>query len=190
MYVYLLHTLSIQISKTKLLVKKSSESWCFATLTEEDLQKIIDNNDLWRKIFMKYSKTNTTWFISRSSKTYWSLGVGCVRLLPSASRQEVVSCIQHLGTSNFYYFPQYHVVFVYCHTSFLHKLTYTFTVLKITQVGMGNGKQNSDTKSYHEHKNTKIVGWNNSVIPYTHSLTLTLTLTLTLILTLIPNSNP
>ena len=30
---------------------------------------------------------------------YW-----CVRLLPSASRQEVVSRIQHRGTRNFYYF--------------------------------------------------------------------------------------
>ena len=32
---------------------------------------------------------------------------------PSAPRREVVSRIQHLGTSNFYYFPQYQVVFVY-----------------------------------------------------------------------------
>ena len=47
MYVYLLCTLSIQISKTKFLVKIASESGCFATLTEEDLQKIIDNKDLW-----------------------------------------------------------------------------------------------------------------------------------------------
>ena len=47
MYVYLLRTLSIHISKTKLLVKMASESGCFATLTEEDLLKIIDNKDLW-----------------------------------------------------------------------------------------------------------------------------------------------
>ena len=38
---------------------------------------------------MRYSKTNTTWFISRS-KNYWSLGVGRVKLLPSVSRREVV----------------------------------------------------------------------------------------------------
>ena len=68
------------------------------------------------KIFMRYSKTNTTWFISRSSKNSWSLGVGCMRLLPSASSQEVVSRIRHLGTSNFYYLPQYHVVSVYYST--------------------------------------------------------------------------
>ena len=37
---------------------------------------------------MRYSKTNTTWFILRSSKNYWSLSVGRVRLLPSASRRE------------------------------------------------------------------------------------------------------
>ena len=35
-----------------------------------------------------------------------------VGLLPSASSREVVSHIQHLGSSNFYYFSQYHVVFV------------------------------------------------------------------------------
>ena len=125
MYVYLLHTLSIQISKMKLLVKMASESGRFANLTE-DLQEIIDNEDSKQttagKIFMRYSKTSTTWFISRSSKNSWSLGVGCMRLLPSASRREVVSRIQHLGTSNFYYFPQYHVVFVYllhCNTQII-----------------------------------------------------------------------
>ena len=37
------------------------------------------------KIFMSYSKTNTTWFIFRSSKNSWSLNVGCGRLLPNAS---------------------------------------------------------------------------------------------------------
>ena len=62
---------------------------------------------------MRYSKTNTTWFISRSSKNSWFLGVGCVRLLPSTSRREVASRIQHRGTSNFFYFSQNHVVFVY-----------------------------------------------------------------------------
>ena len=103
---YLLHTLSIQISKTQLLVKMASESGRFANLMEEDLQQIIDNKDLWGEIFMRYSKTNTTWFTSRSSENSRSLSVGCVRLLPSASRREVVSSIQHLGTSNFYYFPQ------------------------------------------------------------------------------------
>ena len=45
MYVYLLCTLLIQISKTKLLVKMASESECFANLTEEDLQEIVDNKD-------------------------------------------------------------------------------------------------------------------------------------------------
>ena len=59
---------------------------------------------------MRYSKTNTTWFILRSSENSCSLGVGCVKLLPSALHREVVSRIQHLGTSNFYYFPQYKVV--------------------------------------------------------------------------------
>ena len=47
---------------------------------------------------MRYSKTNATWFISKSSENSWSRGVGCVRLLPSASRQEVVSRNQHLRT--------------------------------------------------------------------------------------------
>ena len=45
MYVYLLRTLLIHISKTKLLVRKESESGRFANWTEEDLQKIIDNKD-------------------------------------------------------------------------------------------------------------------------------------------------
>ena len=31
------------------------------------------------KIFMRYSKTNTTWFILRSSENSRSRGVGCVR---------------------------------------------------------------------------------------------------------------
>ena len=106
MYIYLPHTLSIQISKTKLLVKMVSE--------QERLTIVCYILNLFIcKIFMRYCKTNTTWFISRSSKNSWSLGVGCVRQLPSASRREVVSCIQHLGISNFYYFPQYYVVFVY-----------------------------------------------------------------------------
>ena len=61
------------------------------------------------KIIMRYSKTNTIWFISKSSENSWSLGVGCVRLLPSALRREIVSCTQHIRTSNFHYFPQYHV---------------------------------------------------------------------------------
>ena len=67
------------------------------------------------KIFMRkaYSKTNTTWFISKSSENSRSLGVWCVRLLPTAKQQEVVSRIQHLGTSNFNYFSQCHVVSVY-----------------------------------------------------------------------------
>ena len=43
MFVYLLCTLSIRISKTKLLVKMASESGRFAILTEENLQEIIDN---------------------------------------------------------------------------------------------------------------------------------------------------
>ena len=34
---------------------------------------------------MRYSKTITTWFILRSSENSWSLGVGCVRLLPSCA---------------------------------------------------------------------------------------------------------
>ena len=105
MYVYLLYTLSIQISKTKFLVKMTSEQESL-TIVSYILNLFIS------KIFMRYSKTNTTWFISRNSKNSWSLGVGCVRLLSSASRRELVSRIQHLGTSNFYYFPQYHVVFV------------------------------------------------------------------------------
>ena len=45
MYVYLLRTSSIQISKRKLLVKMASECGRFANLTEEDLQEIIDNKD-------------------------------------------------------------------------------------------------------------------------------------------------
>ena len=45
MYGYLLRTLSIQISKTKLLVKMASESRRFANLTEEDLQKLSINKD-------------------------------------------------------------------------------------------------------------------------------------------------
>ena len=39
--------------------------------------------------------------IERSSKNYWSRGVGCVRLLPDAKQREVVSRIKHRGTSNF-----------------------------------------------------------------------------------------
>ena len=81
------------------------------------------------KMFMRYSKTNTTWFISTSSKNSWSLGVGCVRLLHSALRREVVPLIQHLGTSHFYYFPQYHVVFVY------YIVTVVATVLSLCLVG-------------------------------------------------------
>ena len=46
MYVCLLRTLSIQISKMKLLVKMASESGFFANLAEGDLQEIIDNKDL------------------------------------------------------------------------------------------------------------------------------------------------
>ena len=95
MHVYLLRTLSIQISKTKLLVKMASESGRIANLTVEDLQDIIDTKDSKQtkagKIFMRYSKTNTTWFISRSSKNSWSLDVGCVRLLPSASLVSLMS---------------------------------------------------------------------------------------------------
>ena len=45
---------------------------------------------------MRYSKTITAWFISRSSKTYWSLGVGRVKLLPSASRREGGTTLNHL----------------------------------------------------------------------------------------------
>ena len=45
MYIYLLRTLSILISKTKLLIKMS-ESGCFANLMEEDLQEITDNKDI------------------------------------------------------------------------------------------------------------------------------------------------
>ena len=41
MYVYLLRTLLIQISKMKLLVKMASESGCFANVME-NLQEIID----------------------------------------------------------------------------------------------------------------------------------------------------
>ena len=72
----------------------ASESERFANLTEEDLQKIIDINLFISKIFMRYSKTNTTWFISRSSENSWSHSVECMRLLPSSSRREVVSRIQ------------------------------------------------------------------------------------------------
>ena len=45
MYVYLLRTLSLQISKTKLLVKMASENGRIANLTEEDLQEIINTKD-------------------------------------------------------------------------------------------------------------------------------------------------
>ena len=73
---------------------------------------------------MRYSKTNTTWFISRSSENSWSLGVGFVRLLPSRFASGSSPRIQHRGTSNFHYFPQCHVVFVYYYiatsTKFLH----------------------------------------------------------------------
>ena len=83
MYVYLLRTQSIQISKTKLPVRMASESERFGLFRE--VVKITGPSVLMR--------------------------VGCVRLLPDAKRREVVSHIQHLGTSNFYY-PLYHVVFV------------------------------------------------------------------------------
>ena len=126
---FFLFFFSIQISKTKLLVKMVSKSGQFANLKEEDLQETIDNKDskqtkavieksvgifrsyceskeyvflevekytdsemssLLRKLYaevrtksgntfstclgpiskivMRYSKTNTTWFISRSSE--------------------------------------------------------------------------------------------------------------------------
>ena len=89
-YVYLLRTLSIQIAKTnlKLLVKMASE--------QERLTISYILNLLICKIFIRYSKTNTTWFISRSGKNYWSRGVGCVRLLPDAKLSEVALRIQHL----------------------------------------------------------------------------------------------
>ena len=45
MNIYLLRTLSIQISQTYLPVKMASESGRFANLTEEDLQEIINNKD-------------------------------------------------------------------------------------------------------------------------------------------------
>ena len=69
MYVYLLRRPYSTDSnlQDEILVKKMSESERFANLTGEE---IIDNKDLWGKIFMRYSKTNTTWFISRSSKNY------------------------------------------------------------------------------------------------------------------------
>ena len=60
MYVCLLCTLSIQISKTKLLVKMASESGRITNLMVEDLQEIIDTKDSKQtkagKIFMRYSK--------------------------------------------------------------------------------------------------------------------------------------
>ena len=45
MYVYLLRTLSIQISNMKLLVEMASESGHFVNLMEDYLQEIIDNKD-------------------------------------------------------------------------------------------------------------------------------------------------
>ena len=62
MYVYLPRTLSIQISKTKLLVKMASE--------QERLTIVCYILNLFIcKIFMRYSKTNTTWFISSSKNS-------------------------------------------------------------------------------------------------------------------------
>ena len=51
MYVYLLHTLLIQISKTKLLVKMAS----FANLMEEDLQEINDKDSKQTKAVIEKS---------------------------------------------------------------------------------------------------------------------------------------
>ena len=45
MYVYLLRTLSIQIFKTKLMVKMPSESGRFANLTEEDLSEMTGESN-------------------------------------------------------------------------------------------------------------------------------------------------
>ena len=90
-----------------------SKKWTFCKFDGRRSSRKYILNLFISKIFMRYSKTNTTWFISRSSWNSWSLVLWYVRLLPSASRREVVSRIQHLGTSNFNYFPQYHVVFVY-----------------------------------------------------------------------------
>ena len=84
-YVYLLHTLLIQISKTnlKLLVKMASKHERL-TIVCYILNFFIC------KIFMRYSKTNTTWFISRSSKKF---------LVPQCWMREATSFRFTLGSS-------------------------------------------------------------------------------------------
>ena len=89
----------------------------------------MDVLQLWRKkIFRKLStiriyEVKYLWGIAKQIQhgLFWEVvkllvprcWIREVRLLPSVSRREVVSHIQHLETSNFYYFSQYHVVFVY-----------------------------------------------------------------------------
>ena len=73
--------------------------WPFLQIWREKMFRKSSTNRIYEVKYLRYSKTNTTWFISRSSKNYWSLGGGYMRLLPSA-----------------YYFPQYHAVFVYNYT--------------------------------------------------------------------------
>ena len=114
MYVYLLRTQSIQTLQDEIAGQDGVRKWTFL-------------QTLWEKIFRKLStiricEVKYLWGIVKQiqhvlfREVVKFTGVGRVRLLPSASRREVVSHIQHLGTSNFYYFPQYHAVFVYYHT--------------------------------------------------------------------------
>ena len=79
----------------------ASESGRFANLTQDEFQKIIDNKD---------SKQKYLWGIVKQIQH--GLFREVVKI-PGPLRREVASRIKHLGTSNFYYFPQYYVVFVY-----------------------------------------------------------------------------
>ena len=112
MYIFSLGTLSIQISKAKLLVEMASESGRFCEFWRKKIfSEIIDNKD---------SKQKYLWGLVK--QIHHGLFLEVVKITsPSVldawgyfppSCREVASCIQHLGTSNFYYFPQYHVVFV------------------------------------------------------------------------------
>ena len=96
---------------------------------DSNLQDEIAGQDgvrIWRKkIFRKLS---TIWIPSKLKRVKYLWGMvkqiqhGLfleVVKIPGPSALDawdyfppLVSCIQHLGTSNFYYFPQYHVVFV------------------------------------------------------------------------------
>ena len=104
MYIYLLRRPTLSNLQDEIAGQDGVRKWTFCGESNYSFlhsQLSLSVKYLWGIV----KQIQHAWFISRSSENSWSLGVGCVRLLPSASRLEVASRIQHLGTSNFYYFP-------------------------------------------------------------------------------------